>query len=425
MRYWIVISLLFSSVTKGQNSITYRFGKETRLVLDTLLPVGSERFVLDIPPKFYGGSPVAWLNGHLVASRLIKRQINTLRPPGSWIELLMANQSKMVEIEVDEGKTNLVSYTGIIMPIEKEANVVMLKTDNQTYEFIDISRIVHFDGPNLLTDFAKSESVGIVVELQKTKEELPLRISVLLLETSAKAQLVLDTTDQRYTLSLQAQIKLPWVMPFPSSKVLEFALPSGILSTSADSLNLKEGEQNVILIPNIPLDTTLHGWKLTLKGQDPFKPNPLSESYPEWEIVYQCQQAELLEDLNVVPKSYEWEVSSPQKGLLKLSRIKRSIYATEPLMSTSPYKSKFRWQGKKYDLHEISGNILIRNTESDTASILIERRAVYDKAMLAISRPDEEAPSIDWALKEQVLLPPKSIQSIPYKYYLLKPLENR
>lgn len=421
----IVLMLLVNKLASGQNSITYRLGRENRMVLDTILPAGTDRFVLEVPVKSYGGSPLAWLNGNPVATRLVKRQVSTLRPPASWMELLLANVGKVVELEVDEGKTNLVSYSGTIMPINKEASIVMLKTDHQAYEFIEINRIVHFNGPNLLTEYIQSENLGVVVELPELTQSTPLTISILLLETSAKAHLVLDTTNAKQSLSLQASIRLPWVLPFPSTKYLEFSMPAGVLRASADSIKLKEGEQTVILAQNFVQDTTASFWKLTLKGQDPFKPNPAADSYPVWSLKYRYDQSNLLEDLVVIPKSYEWEVSNSERGIIDLARQKRTIYATEPSLTCQLYKSKFKYQGKKYELFEVSGYVLLRNTETEIATIHLERRAVYDKSTLAILKPEEDAGMIEWAINETVNIPPKSTQQVPYKYYLLKPLDVR
>ncbi len=417
--------LLSVQLTSGQNSITYRFGKENRMVLDTLLPAGTERFVLEIPTKSYGGSPLAWLNGKPVATRLVKRQVNTLRPPANWKELLLSNVGKTVELEVDEGKSNLVSYSGTIMPLDKEASIVMLKTDHQSYEFIDINRIVHFNGPNLLTDFVHAENLGVVVELPEIIHDTPLKMSVVLLESAAKSNLVLDTTQEKQSLSLQASIRLPWVLPTPTTKFLELALPSGILQVSADSLKLKEGEQTVVLTDNFIRDTTATPWKLTLKGQDPFKPNPSTDSYPVWSLSYQCDHADLFEDLTVIPKSYDWGVSSLEKNVLELTRTKRSVYATEPVLTCQSYKSKFKYQGKKYELFEVSGYVLLRNTESEPSTLLLEKRAIYDKSMLAIMKPEEEAGMVEWAIQESVTIPSKSTVQVPFRYYLLKPLEVR
>lgn len=426
MRLWLLVwLLLLLQYASGQNAITYRLGRENRMVLDTLLPIGTERFVLEVPVKSYGGSPLAWLNGNPVATRLVKRQVSTLRPPASWMELLLANVGKVVEIEVDEGKTNLVSYSGTIMPIDKDASIVMLKTDHQAYEFIEIGRIVHFNGPNLLTEYNQSENLGVVVKLPELNQPTPLTISILLLETNAKAHLVLDTTGNKQSLSLQASIRLPWVLAHPSTKFLEFSMPAGVLRASADSLKLKEGEQTVVLARNFTLDSSAKFWKLTLKGQDPFKPNPTTDSYPVWSLKYRYNESNLLEDLVVIPKSYEWEVSNSEKGVIDLTRQKRTIYATEPTLTCQLYKSKFKYQGKKYEMFEVTGYVLLRNTETETASIQLERRAVYDKSTIALLKPEEDAGMLEWVINETVNIDPKSTLQVPYKYYLLKPLDVR
>jgi hypothetical protein len=301
----------------------------------------------------------------------------------------------------------------------------MLKTDNQSYEFIDVNRIVHFNGPNLLADFTKTEHVGVLIEMPALVSPNPLTISILLNETSAKTHLVLDTTDEKFALSLQSQIKLPWVIPSPSSKFLELSLPSGIVKFQADTLGLRPGEQTIVLIPHLEKDTSLVFWKLTMKGQDPFKPNTSTDSYPELSLNYRYSQSNLLEDLTVIPRSFDWSVNNSSKGTLSLVRSKRSVYATEPFQNVVSIKKKFKWRGSKHELFEVSGYVLVRNTEADTVTLFLERKAVYDKANTAIAILDDEAPPLEWSLQEWVQIPPKSTKQVPYRYYLLVPSETR
>ncbi len=444
---WLGLGLLESAMAQGEFKLrrvhVYRDGA-AMLEYSGFMATRQARFMMDLPAIARPEGIQVRIDDREKLVNYLVHEVETEASQiyGEMVDLLRANVGQNLTVESFEGSES-VGYSGELLPMHPEAEVVLLRTPN-AIETIPIKTITHVTGGRSLhtTKVVKRKSLALSVYLVSDFNELPLTVLVPANGFASEARYLLDFDKEKPEMSLDLSLFSPLTLDevdilyynhaFFEREVSSFTSQAAFRLAGA-KMQAATRTHYQVLASEVPLALTdevvVPAWEpgdqaLTSKTTGKRYLSLTNNSQMDWFAsgIYERKGLSLGRIPGVLPEI-------PKKATARMEYGPSPYVLTDNARLVKIKKKAIDLNGMKYDSYLYIGRIEIRNTSREAGRVRIIKHCVPDArrnywfANQFFDLKDKTKQEVT-QLEYEVKVEANDVAFYSYRYELLLPSED-